>query len=324
MGSPDHPRRFSVEYDARLVEEAILERITGHPEEDRFRRTRNRIYQLEDVEEREERFRELHAHWFSRLYLGRPVTASLGEQPILVRETRRCCVLPAISSHDEGADLHELRESPSHAAKAERAILVKLKPNRFLDPSSLQALLRHELMHIADMLDPRFGYQPVLPKSEAGSAYDHLVRDRYRVLWNTWIDGRLSRRGWAPEGIREKRLAECAATFSVSAEQARKKFQELFDSDSQTHTRLMALALNPGPRFRSSQLGKPRARPCPLCRLPSFDLIRDASHLPAEALQELAADFPDWRPGHGLCRQCADLYQTRNLSRLAEAALPKI
>ncbi len=315
---------LTVEYDARLVEEAVLLRMCGHPEEARFRRGRDRIYEVADGEDREKQFSEYHAAWFRRLHLGQPLAAAFAEQPSLVLQSRRCCVAPAISPRDEGADLHETLCLQPEKTSGDRVVLIRLTPTRLLDPASLRPWLRHELTHIADMLDPRFGYEPRLPKSELGPAVDNLVRERYRVLWDTWIDGRLWRRGWAPEGVREKRWEEFATTFSSREPATEERFQQLFDSDSQTHAELVAFARNPATAIGRTRAGGPGGMVCPLCRFPSFHLLGSSVSLPPEAREEIAVDFPQWQPEQGICLQCADLYRARNLSRAAAAMLPGI
>ncbi|MBI3940875.1 MAG: hypothetical protein HY315_08575 [Acidobacteria bacterium] len=325
MTDPGSPLRFYIEYDAQLVEEAVLGRAEGHSEEGAFRRARNRIYQVSDCERREREFRDFHAEWFDRLKLGHPIAAALNEQPSLRQQTRFCRILCAKSSKEEGADLHRARGAqPVSVTGADTVILIKLKPETLLDPLGLRTLLRHELMHIADMLDPGFGYQPLLPQSEAGPTYDSLVRERYRVLWDTWIDGRLLRRGRLGEAIRERRRVDFLTTFPMCGQEAEEKFRQVFDSDSQTHAGLMAFALDPGIAGDRSQAGAPRAQQCPLCRFPSFNLIDGRVDLSADALEEIALDFPNWLPEHGLCGQCADLYRERKTSRAAEAVLPRI
>ncbi|MBI4455292.1 MAG: hypothetical protein HY644_05265 [Acidobacteria bacterium] len=320
----DVAHSFRIEYDAVLVEEAVLLCIADHADEARFRAARNRIYDLPDGEERERRFREFHATWFSLLGLGYPVVAALEEQTLLAGQIRLCCIVPARSAQEESADLYVPGNTSLEGREADRVIVIKLRPQTLLNACSLQALLRHELMHIADMLDPQFGYQAMLPKSEAGSAYDNLIRERYRVLWDMWIDGRLSRHDWVEGGIREKRLEEFMETFSLCGEEAEEKFRQVFDSSSQTHEALVARALNSDVKGTPSGSGKARTSPCPLCRFPSVRLLYDSDELPESALEEIAADFPNWRPEHGLCCQCADLYRARELSRAAEAALPRI
>ena len=80
MAEPNWKGPFHVEYDPRLVEETVLLRIRRDPEEKRFYRARDLIYELGDAEEREKRFQEFHAEWFLRLQLGQPVRESLTEQ----------------------------------------------------------------------------------------------------------------------------------------------------------------------------------------------------------------------------------------------------
>ena len=324
MQNSDSVRQFRVEYDPRLVEEAVLLRMDDDPEEPKFRRVRDRIYELPEGEERERRFQKFHAECFERLQLGRPVTESLDEQPVLLQSIRRCGVLLARTTQDEGADMHGLRSAKPEDPLPYKVAMIRMKPARLSDASGTRSWLRHELMHIVDMLDPRFGYDPQLPSCEAGPAFTNLLRDRYRVLWDTWIDGRLSRRGWLPEGVREKRFEEFMTIFSAGGPDAEEEFQQIFDSDSQTHAGLMAFALHPGIQFPSARAGRTLPQPCPLCRFPNFHLLFGEAELPAETQAEIRADFPAWQPEHGLCRQCADLYQAREMSRAAEAVLPRI
>ncbi len=321
MSEPKASRDFPIEYDPRFVEAAVLLRLDGDPEEKRFRRARDLIYELQDVEVREGRFHEFHAEWFLQFQLGQPIREALAEQPIVVQQTRRRVVLPAPSAREEKADLYELLNNPKDAVP-EKALLLQLKPQRLLDAAQLRIWLRHELMHVADMLDPCFGYERVAP-AELGPAYANLLRDRYRVLWDTWIDGRLTRRGALPEDAREKRLKEFIATFPGLGQQAEARFQEIFDSDSQTHAGLMCFARNPETELSQAH-EIAGGRICPLCRFPTFRLMDIAAGLPPDVKKGIAEDFPDWRPEQGLCCQCADLYQARNLSRAAEAMLPRV
>lgn len=297
-----------LQFDARLVEEVVLLRISGHSEERNFRRTRDHIYEIEDLEEREKRFREFHGQWFQRLLFDRPLVEALDEQPVLKEKTRLCAVTPAMSRKDEGADLHG-------AGVQKPAIVLKLRPAALLDEANLLPLLRHELMHVVDMLDPRFGYEPLLPQSGLGSAHDNLVRERYRVLWDTWITGRLDRRGWTEPAARLKRWSQFAKTFAFLGAAAQTTFDGVYNSDSQTHRAFVELSSN-----RAVTLD---GRSCPLCRFPAYRLAT-GGNLPPEVLDEIASEHPGWQPAQGLCDQCADLYRAREISRTAEAMLPGI
>lgn len=317
-------RSLPVEYGPALVEEAVLSGVRGFREEFDFRRSRNRIYTLPEGEERERRFQEFHSVWFVRMRLGCPITAALEEQPILLQQAGRCCIFPARSALEEGADLHQWSAGKLEGIRPEKTILIRMKPARLLEPSSLQSWLRHELMHVADMLDPAFGYDPQCPDNDAGAVAMNLLRERYRVLWDTWIDGRLFRRGWLPQGGREKRREEFLATFSAVDLNAAEKFEEIFLSDAQTHAGLIAFAENSGIRSDPARFSRGKHQPCPLCRFPTYQLLDGTTELLAETLLLIKADFPTWRPEHGLCLQCADLYRAMEMSRSAEALLPRI
>src|SRR5262245_40695754 len=96
-----HGKAFQIEYDARLVEEAVMRHISGRPEERAYRKTRNAAYEIMECERRERRFLELHAEWFTRLDLGGPVQDALDEQPSLLQGVALCYVLAASSAADE-------------------------------------------------------------------------------------------------------------------------------------------------------------------------------------------------------------------------------
>ena len=299
-----------LQFDAGIVEEAVLLAIAGHPEEPRFRRQRDRIYEIEDGEERERGFQEFHASWFQRLGLDRPLAMALQEESLLREKTWLCAVTPAASPQDEGADLYGAAASPSGADGAKPAIAIKLRPKTLLNTSVLLPFLRHELMHVADMLDPRFGYEPFLPQFGLGSSHDNLVRERYRILWDTWIDGRLRRRGLVGPISRHTRWTQFLATFPCLGPAAQEAFTKLYESDVQTHRALLEVAQSPETTLHRPQDPAHRARHCPLCRFPAYHFA-NVAELPAGALNEIAADYPNWRAEEALCIQCADLYRAR-------------
>jgi len=312
LAQPAPPYRL--EFDPRLMEDAVQLHICGHAREAEFHQERERIYEIRDEEKRDKRFSELYQQWFVRLDLAHAVERALDDYPLLKRDTRSCRVMFAISSKQEGADLYGA--SPA-------TIVIKLRPCHLLDTSSLLAFLRHEFMHLHDILDPCFAYQLELPQSEVGPTYDNLIRERYRVLWDTWIDGRLFRQGRASADVKQRRQAEFKATFSMLGEDWEARFSQWFDRPIHRHEDLLAFALHPVSEHPQESPQQIKTGRCPLCRFPSFDL-QDGRGLDSQTAQEIVADFPDWTSDQGLCRQCSDLYQARELSRSAEAALPGI
>jgi hypothetical protein len=281
------------------MEEVLVRAIVGHAREPEFRDERDRIYEHEDLEHRDAAFQELHARWFGALGLDAPLVQALEEQAVLARETRLCRIVSAKARSKEGADLYVNPDSSVAEPRGRRAILIRLAPMRFLDPQALLELLRHELLHVADMLDPAFGYEPSLKCSGSDPSLQTLIRNRYRSLWNATVDGRLWRLGQATERVRERCLTDFLNVFPIPAEAAKVAFSSWFDTPVHTHAELVAFAHNPG-------TGSTR---CPLCRAPAYGL--ESPQLEPAIVDAIRRDFARWTPDSGLCRQCADLYGSR-------------
>ena len=302
----------ALEFEPLLIEEAVCRALRGHPLEWRFRIERDPIYAVVDAEQRERAFQRVHLAWFQRLGLDRAVSLLLAEQREAFAQVERILVLAAASARAEGAELFVQTESRSGCPR--RRLVLRLRPETLCDPQRSRWLLRHELLHIADMLDPAFGYAPRLPEDCSLPAYARLLRDRYRVLWDTTIDGRLARRGWANPEARAQRAFEFRAVFPMLGERLAEVFDAWFDGERPSHGQLVDFARAPD-RAGARPAGGGR---CSLCNLPSFALIEEASRLPPALLALIQTDFPDWRPSDGICGQCADLYDAR--CRLHNAA----
>lgn len=248
MSSPAPPARppseFRVTYDAGLVEESVLlaERLLSAVDAAAFRAERDRIYDADAAEERDARFEELHGRFFLQLGLDRPLHEVLADLPDLMVRTRGCRVLPAASRQEEAADLRVEVDAPADGAPT---IVVRLRPQSFLDQGGLRTLLRRELLHVADMLDPAFGYVRELPSLEGDPALVNLLRNRYRVVWDATIDGRLWRRGLLEARARVARLAEFTRTFPMLMETAEPTFDAWFDGPQPSHAAIVAFIQEP-------------------------------------------------------------------------------
>jgi hypothetical protein len=209
----------------------------------------------------------------------------------------------ASQSRDEGADLHDSRGTAPTLA-------VKLTPGSLLDFDRIAPLLRSELLHVEDMLDPEFGYERELPSFEIDPVFEKLLRDRYRVLWDASVDGRLAGRGWLPEGGEARRRREFLAAFSMLGTDVEKEFERFFDGRRPTHGELLS--------FARSVEGRGAGR-CPLCRFPTARLRGDEEPLDDQVVEAIRSDFPDFRPSKGICVQCADLYEARTVPVISPA-----
>jgi hypothetical protein len=234
----------AITYAPDLVEEAVLlaERAMAAAEARRFRHQRNRLYEIEDADARERAFRALHVWWFARLGLYRPIDAAVAEAKGVLDRVSGCRVSRALSGRDEGADLVDPCAAEGRPGEARPMLSIRVRPLLLMDPASLRQLLAHELMHVADMLDPAFLYERSLPSSGEGPSMDNLVRERYRVLWDVTIDGRLARRGRARPGSRALRQREFTVAFGTLSDRAAEIFDDWFDRVRPTHPELVAAA----------------------------------------------------------------------------------
>lgn len=314
-------RANQLRYDPRFVEEAIFLACRNHPEKSAIQDQRERLYEIDDPERRERAFQEFNRSMFLRLRLADPIETALGEQPTVVSGVKECVVSRAPGKKEEGADLF-VSPDPGLDETARRRVRILLRPQSLSSPGSLLTYLRHELFHIADMLEPRFGYRPELPAAAGGPTHDRLLMDRYRILWDATIAGRMVRRGWLPGSVRAEQCALFRGAFPMFGDKTGPVFDSLFDHELPTHAELVALVVDP-----CGAAGVRPDRPaggnrCPLCGFPSHAFARSPEDLGDEALAEIRRDFPRWEPSLGMCRQCADLYRAARLSAAAVDRLP--
>ena len=302
-GMPDYPLRV----DHRLVEETVVARVRQlTPKRQRpFHRERERIYETPDPEERETSFRALHGRWFERLGLAAPLHQALRERPSVLSGTEQCRVFLAVSRKEEHADL--LVPAAGISGGRSPSLVLRVRTQAFLEPEALLAFARCELLHVADMLDPEFGYQRQLPDSSQGPSFQNLLLDRYRTLWDTTIEGRLHQEGRGREKARDARRREFARTFRMLGDEMDAEFRRWFECRRPRHAEMLAFAQNP----RSARAGEGWCGFCPVCRMPCA--VPGVARLSPGALREMRADDPSWREEQGICLQCTDLLETRQM-----------
>lgn len=303
-----------VEFDVRLIEAAVLLAVeVASPMEQRaFHEIRDALYRDGDPEQREARFNEMHGRFFVRFKLGAGLLALLDEGTpagCVGASVSRTIVAQAFSSADEGADLRAV-EGPRDERGAQPILLIRLRPRTLLDPGRMAPLLRRDLLHVADMIDPAFAYTRQLP-SVAEPARDALIKDRYRVLWDTSVDGRLAARGLLSPGGRAMRLAEFLLTFPmIETGAAEREFLKLFDGPRPSHDELCLQAADP----RGEGRGTLGADLCSLCRCPTRVFHSAPGGLDRDLLPMILRENPGFRPDDPVCLQCADLYAARYLT----------
>jgi len=234
-----------VQYEPALMEEAVMLAVKDRPEEKSLHRVRDPIYEIADEERRNICFNELHRTWFDRLNLQRPIQCALAERPILASTTHRTFVARVARRKDETAELFVGQKDGSVPDVERRSIGIMLRPASFINADGLLKLLRHELLHIADMLDPAFEYSPAFSLEEDATIPETAFLERYRALWDATVDGRLVHAGLNAPSQRARKFADFAKVFGMFGERTEEAFSLLFDRSGHTHPQLVAFAHAP-------------------------------------------------------------------------------
>ncbi len=313
----------------------------------RFHREREKLYSILDPDERNAAFFTLHLDWFREWGLERPLTEVLKEFPLVHEQLAVLAVRKSTGKNDEGAELYvndagqrtgllalkperlagewsaDISPLQRGTAGSSRTIpeshgLTALKRAEARVPMDPRDFLRHEFMHLHDMLDPAFGYVPELELPELNTAQKRLARERYRLLWDITIDGRLAAAGHAPMATREQHAAAFARGYSFWPEEKRAQtFNTLWGAKAPRHADLLALIADPR-GLRDAHRPAPGAS-CPLCDFPTFQWAEPGSLEPG-LVQRITTEFPNWSPEHGVCARCWEAYQVNAVASLASTA----
>jgi len=207
----------------------------------------------------------------------------------------------ARGKNDEGAELYR-------NADGTRQAIVALQPERFGDDAALERFLHHEFAHLADMVDETFGYSADLESGGQTASQQRLVRERYRLLWNVSVDGRLIRRGFSTIADKTRRRSEFDRGFGFLEEGRRQAvFDDLWSGRIARHPDLLAIASDPRDMHKY-HVPIPGAQ-CPLCGFAAFHWV-DVGTLRPGAQQRVRAEFLGWREDESICARCAEIYDS--------------
>lgn len=295
-------------FEQELVESAVTLYLAGDLvpalQAARFHRERERIYRVLDPDERNDAFFKLHLEWFREWSLDQHLIGPARELPLLDTALELLAYRSARSKREEGAELYVNEAGKKHG-------VVALRPERFRNPAQLAAFLRHELLHLHDMVHPAFEYTPDI-RGRLSPAQQRLARERYRVLWDVTIDGRLAQRNSTGHATQEQRRAEFDAAFPFwPLEKRDLVFTTLWIDPHPTHPLLESHVRDP--RDLQNTSGPGPGAPCPLCTFPTFEWA-SSIELTNTTVQAIVSEFPHWTAGQGACSRCADIYRLVSLS----------
>jgi hypothetical protein len=266
----------------------------------RFHREREKLYAILDPDERNTAFFKLHLDWFREWGLEKLLTDLLKEFPLLPAKLAVLAVRKTRNKNDDGAELY-VNEA------GQRSAILALRPESFERDAALRDYVRHEFTHLSDMLDPGFDYAPTLELPGLNAAQMRLARERYRLLWDITIDGRLVAAGHTSMQACEQHATAFGRGYSFWPEQRQTEtFNSLWQTRAPRHADFLALIADPR-GLRDAHRPAPGAS-CPLCDFPTFNWA-ETNGLPLEIFERIAAEFPSWSPDQGLCHRCLETYQ---------------
>lgn len=266
----------------------------------RFNHQREKLYRIANPDERNAAFFQIHLTWFREWGLEDFVAGIVAEYPVLSDALKLLAFRKARGKQDEAAELYVNPETGRHGVVAFRC-------EQFADEAPLARFLRHELMHLRDMVAPDFGYEPALRLPGITATQHRLARERYRLLWDITIDSRLLRAGRTVDTSLEKHRARFDGAYSFWPEPRRcEVFDTLWNDPHPTHAKLVAHAADP--RDLAHTQGPQTGAACPLCGFPTFRWTAEEQFPPA-MINRITEEFPTWTPPQSACLRCHETYE---------------
>jgi len=288
------------------------------------------IYEKFSLDDREPEFKKLYQQLFGKWGFADILNDSFNEFPALRAKIGIVLVRGVLKEDQEGVDILrkwgtvEEKLAKQFEEKGQKGVGIKLIPRRFYDPA-INRYLRHELTHISDMLDEAFGYDADT-KVGFNPGEEHLILNRYRVLWSLHIDSRITRSGKEPMFSKEYRFREFRTWYrKILPGQAESVFEGLWQTEYLTHAELLEMAsdtirvldraieVEDGeiPDLPTKPLLMP-GFPCPLCRFPTYSWVEDLEEKVEEyVLDYIRENHPGWDVEYGACDRCFEVYKLR-------------
>jgi hypothetical protein len=327
------------EFHPSLVEQAtFLAARRDYATERILRADLDKVYRDVEPDERDGCITQVYGRWFVELRLDEPIRVCIAERPVIGQRVGCCHVGEAAGRRRENVELF-VRANPSKGVEAVRTLTIDLCPESLVEPDRLTPWLRRELLKVSDMLDDAFGYSPILPK--AHRARQNLIRDRYAVLWDAYVEARLKNAADAAGGPSRNLRERFERAFAVDGTRASATLLSLMPQlASVTHDRLLEWALTPtsmpGWQAVEKDFVPGRGELCLLCGFPTYDWFDFGVGADADVRAgvdagssagkgagagasggagtnalvrtRIARARPDWRLEDGACRQCVETF----------------
>ena len=288
------------------------------------------IYEKFSLDDREPEFKKLYQHLFAKWGFAEILRDAFEEFPLLKDKIGIVLVRGVLKEDQEGVDILrkwgivEEKLAKQFEEKGQKGVGIKLVPRRFYDPA-ITKYLRHELTHISDMLDENFGYDADT-KVGLNPGEEHLILNRYRVLWSLHVDSRIVRSGKEPVFSKEYRFREFRSWYrKILPGQVESVFEGLWQTDYLTHAELVEMAsdtsrvIERAIEVEDSEVPEVPTKPmllpgfpCPLCRFPTYSWVENLDQvLESYVLDFIRENHPGWDVEYGACDRCVEVYKLR-------------
>lgn len=241
----------TIEYEQSLVETAVFLAVRKDQRlECELHSQIDRLYEIPDEELRQREFVPVFREFFTKLGFDRLISGLLAQRPRVGERVDRCVVREAARKKAQSAELL-IQSNGSREECGGKTLVIQLCPQSFIESEQFVHLMRRELLHVADMLDERFGY--VRETFSGEPSRQNLQRDRYRVLWDIYVAGRLERERFGTEKEKQRLERAFGRVFANDTKAMdRGVFFRVFDAPLLTHRNFMEWAAQPGLLFDSS------------------------------------------------------------------------
>lgn len=301
-----------IQYHPELVEQSVWHAVRCDAvTENSLHSVVDPLYELPKCEDRETLFRKAFVAWFTRLKLDRFLDELLTHFPRIVERVEEGVVRTAPKRKSEGAELFVRHDADT----PRQTLVIQLCPESIVDPGASRDAMLRELQHVEDMLDEAFGY---VPESIDGlPSQQQVVRDRYRILWDVRVEAALLSRDLLARHGESHLRSRFQRAFTIAGKEPQPGlFDQVLEREATTHAQLMECAKNPR-EWLPGSTGQPFAdsyaspgAPCPICRFPTYDWYASTTPWDDDVLSSIRESAPEWTPDDGICRQCAETFQS--------------
>lgn len=312
---------LNIIYDPQLVDDIVYKGLAKRESNgdlelyNEYHAQRDAIYDLE-LEKRPKHFKELDNDFFGRLGYDAYLNDILEEYPNLKECIEDVHIRRATTKQNEG----------SNVVDKGRKILIRLYPEQFVEGTSIHKVLRHELMHVSDMMDKDFGYKD--EEYNCSPMEERMINDKYRLFWDIYVDGRIERSGKDTIAGKGERIKEFDSYFIKLPQETRSLlFEKIWCGEVPiTHDKIVGmakdidnlLALAEGAGSKDINTIKEEAQAkgplpgttCVLCGFPSYNWVEGIEE-DDEIINIIHEDFPNWSISDGICSRCEEHYKIR-------------